>query len=118
MVDAAGGAGTSVSATYGVNSQSLLAKLTYFDPIECFPMDIMHVLFEGVVPHELGLLLGQIIDIKHLFTLDTLNNRISSHPYGYSEVATKPTLIDKESAGIYKIRQSGVSFVCKNLLAL
>lgn len=111
-MEEAGGAGTFVSATYGINSQSVLTNLTYFDPIQCFPMDIMHILFEGLVPLEIALLLGQLIDIKHLFTIKTINNRICSHPYGYSEVATKPTPIERESAGTYKIRQSGYLCLC------
>ena len=109
LVAAGGGAGTSYSTTYGINHTSALNKLKHFDPIHSFPFDIMHVLFEGVVPLELSLLLASLIDDKKLLHITDLNNRLTTHPYGYSEVDTKPTPIERESPGVYKIRQSGVS---------
>lgn len=117
LVEKAGGAGSSVSTTYGINSTSVLCRLTYFDPILSFPMDIMHVLFEGVVPLEISLLLTHLIDEKKLFTVDKLNDILTTHLYGYSEADTKPTKIERDSPGIYKIRQSGeistVTFILK-----
>lgn len=41
---------------YGVKSQCILSKhLSYFDVTTGFPPDIVHDLFEGVVPLELAL---------------------------------------------------------------
>ena len=107
LVELAGGASSQVSSTYGINSASVLCRLTYFDPVLSFPMDIMHVLFEGVVPLEISLLLAYLIDEKKLFTVETLNSTLTTHHYGYSETDTKPTPIERDSPGVYKIRQSG-----------
>ena len=108
LVDLDGGAGSDVSTTYGINGTSVLSRLTHFDPVLCFPMDIMHVLFEGVVPLEISLLLEHLIDEKKYFTIDTLNSRLSTHQYGYSEADTKPTKIERDSPGVFKVRESGM----------
>ena len=76
----------------------------------------MHVLFEGVVPLELSLLLANLIDQRKLFDVTTLNSQLKYHHYGYTEVATKPSYIERESGGLYKIRQSGIFPSCPLLL--
>lgn len=98
-----------MSVTYGINRPSALSGLSHFHPIECFPFDIMHVLFEGVVPLEVEKLLAHLIDEESLFSTVTLNHRLKYHNYGYSEADTKPTPIERASPGVYKIKQSGVS---------
>ena len=57
----------------------------------------MHVVFEGVVPLELSLLLANLIDQRKLFDVTTLNSQLKYHHYGYTEVATKPSYIERES---------------------
>ena len=89
----------------------MLTKLKYFNPILSFPMDIMHVLFEGVVVIELAHLLAYLIDDKKLFTTTWLNTCLTSHQYGYSEVDTKPSPVDRDTTGVYKIRQSGIALI-------
>jgi hypothetical protein len=50
------------SVTYGINKRSILCELPYFDVTQCIPYDIMHTLFEGVVPHYLNELFKHLID--------------------------------------------------------
>ena len=45
------------SKVYGINRQSALCDLAYFDVTKQLPQDIMHVLFEGVIPRHVELIL-------------------------------------------------------------
>ena len=40
-----------LSATYDIKDLSVLNSVAHFDVCECFPEDIMHILFEGIVPN-------------------------------------------------------------------
>ena len=82
-------------------------KFKGFDVTKCLPFDIMHTIFEGVANFHLTHLLPHLIDKKHYFTLDQLNNIIQAHEYGYSERDTKPSTIQFKSNG-YNIKQSGI----------
>ena len=54
------------------------------------PQDVMHILFEGVMPWEVKLMLTTFIEEKHFFALAELNERIRYFPYGRSEARNKP----------------------------
>ncbi len=54
------------------------------------PQDVMHLLFEGVIPWEVKLMLTKFIKEKHYFKLDELNGRIQNFAYGRSESRNKP----------------------------
>lgn len=95
------------STTYGVNGRSLLMKFKGFDVTKCLPFDVMHTIFEGVANFHLTHLLPHLIDNKHYFTLDQINNIIQAHDYGYSERDTKPSPIQFKS-NCYNIKQSGI----------
>lgn len=82
----------SVSVEFGINRCSSLESLSYFSVVECMPHDIMHDLFEGVIPYELQLLICHC-KLKSYFSLDTLNYRLNAYDFGYSEVGDKPALI-------------------------
>ena len=56
--------------------------------------DIMHVLFEGVVPLEMKLLLTHCLEKKY-FTVPELNAAISNFDFGYSNVSSHPGGIDE-----------------------
>ena len=79
------------SVTYGINYRSPLNNIEYFH-VSCgqLPQDIMHTLFEGVIPKEIRLMLHRFIFIDHLFTMERFNQRVSSFAYGRSEFSTKP----------------------------
>ena len=56
----------------GVKRECILSKhLAFFHPMTGFPPDILHDLFEGVIPIELALYLQDLIS-KGFFTLDRL----------------------------------------------
>lgn len=98
-----------LSTTYGINRTSILAKVENFDVCQCFPQDIMHVLFEGVVPLETKLLLRVLIDEKKFLTLSTLNQRMASFNYGYMDCKNQPSQIARETINgrEAKLKQSG-----------
>ena len=89
------------SADYGVNRRSLLEDLPYFSVVKAMPHDIMHNIFEGVVPYEMKLLIDFCSNTQSYFSLATLNHRIVSFDYGYSEMGDKPAIIHES-----KLRQT------------
>ena len=95
------------STTYGINGRSLLMKFHGFDVTKCLTFDVMHTVFEGVANFHLTHLLLYLIDEKHYFTLEQLNNVIQSHDYVYSETDTKPSPIQIKQ-NVYTIKQSGI----------
>ena len=81
------------SITYGVNSRSPLSEIHEFSVVDNLPQDIMHILFERVVPYEMSLMLRNFIGVEKYFTLETLNSRISSFTYTNHEARDIPTSI-------------------------
>ena len=65
-----------VSVEHGINRVSSLDTLSYFSLI-----DIMHDLYEGVVPHEMKLLVNHC-NSEAYFDLDTLNFRLEAFDFG------------------------------------
>lgn len=99
-----------LSTTYGITRRSILTSVDYFDVCRCLPEDIMHVLFEGVVPYEMKLLLKLLIDQRRIFTLKDLNQRIESFDLGYMNVKSKSSPISRDTInglGDAKLKQSG-----------
>lgn len=93
--------GASISVEYGINRCSSLETLPYFSVVENLPHDIMHDLFEGVVPFELKLLIRYCVDQAY-FGIATLNHRLAAFDFGYSEVGDRPAPVDNE----LKLRQT------------
>ena len=90
-----------VSVEYGINRRSSLESLPYFSVITGMPHDIMHDLYEGVIPHELKLLMQYCID-KSYFELTTLNYRLKAFNFGYTEIGDRPAPIVE----VHRLRQS------------
>lgn len=83
---------------FGVKSECALSKaLQHFHPITGFPPDILHDLFEGILPVELALCIHEMIHRKH-FTLDDLNIQIQRFPYRHADRLDKPQVIPKNFA--------------------
>ena len=100
-----------LSTTYGITRRSVLVDVDHFDICQCFPEDILHILFEGVVPFETKLLLKFLVDENRALTLKVLNQRLESFDYGYMNVKTKPSPISRETInalGDTKLKQSGM----------
>lgn len=98
----------SKSVEYGINRPSELDKIPNFSVAENLPHDIMHDLFEGVVPYEMKLLLTHLVNAKY-FSIATLNDRIKRFDFGYIERSDIPSPLDEKTFmknPAQKIRQS------------
>jgi hypothetical protein len=83
----------------------------HFDVCKYLPEDIMHVLFEGIVPYETKLLLKYLIDERRCFTLTRLNQLLESFDFGYINRKNRPTCLTRESINATKdakFKQSGI----------
>lgn len=91
------------SITYGINRLSILEDVPGFTVVHGLQHDIMHDLFEGVVPYELKFLLKHCVQAKY-FTINELNERIRRYDF----ICNKPTEIDEGVTNSLdrKIRQS------------
>lgn len=79
----------------GVKGQCpLTSNLEYFHVIGGYPPDILHDVFEGIVPVELSLCIKDLVAKKYI-TLDMLNEAIKSFPYTFSDKTDKPQVISK-----------------------
>lgn len=87
----------SQSREFGVNHESLLTEIEYFDICSgVLISDVMHDLFEGVLQYETKLMLIQFIE-KHYFTLNNLNSNIDSLELTYGTESDKPAHIDRKT---------------------
>lgn len=80
----------SLSNCFGVKRKCVLSeKLSHFNVTAGFPPDIVHDLFEGIVPVEIALCLTVLISKKY-FTLVTLNKAIEDFPYKWTDRTNRP----------------------------
>ena len=87
------------STNYGITRLSKLEEVPGFSVINGLPHDIMHDLFEGIVPYELKLLIGHCVQAKYF----TINERIKAYDFG----SNNPSQIDVRIVNSpIKIRQS------------
>lgn len=73
----------------GVKLDSPLNELPGFHVQEGLPPDIMHDLFEGIVPYEIKLILSNL-KLMGYVTADVLNMRICHFPFNANDVKNKP----------------------------
>lgn len=99
-----------LSASFGVNGPSPLSALDYFDPVSCFPQDLMHVLYEGVLNRATCFLLHHLITKKDL-DLNQLNNNISSLK-NQREFTTPPRIREDEVMNLGKLSFSSSEMEC------
>ena len=87
----------SQSREFGINQRSLLMDIQSFDICSgALVCDIMHDLFEGLLPNETKLMLSCFIE-KEYFTLSNLKCQISSLELTYGTESDKPNFIDRKS---------------------
>ena len=77
------------STSYGINRLSILEEIPGFSVTCGLPHDIMHDLFEGVIPYQMKLLLCHCVGKKY-FTIEELNVRIAAFDF----LDNKPSEID------------------------
>ena len=56
----------------------------------------MHDLLEGAIPYEMKVILQKLLGQEYL-SIGTLNQRLKSFDFGYSELCDKPSEIDERS---------------------
>lgn len=94
--------GDHYSTNFGINRTSALESVPGFSVVTCVPHDIMHDLYEGVVPYEMKLLIIHCVQEKY-FSVEFLNDRIQRFDFE----SNKPSLLDvKLCKSMGKIRQS------------
>lgn len=82
----------------GVKRECFFTKnLSYFHVTRGYPPDIVHDLFEGIVPVETALCISEIISKKYL-SLDELNKLILNFPYQWGDRTSKPHIIPRTYA--------------------
>lgn len=84
--------------SYGVKRACPLTEnLRHFHFVKGYPPDILHDLFEGIVPSELARCLSIFINNKYL-TLSELNDLIKKFPFKFSDVVDRPQPIPENFA--------------------
>ena len=90
--------GNQSHSAVGVKGDCVLNEsLQHFHTTTGFPPDILHDLFEGIVPVELALCFQEMIRLKY-FTLEGLNTKIMSFPYENSDKVNRPRPVSKTFA--------------------
>ena len=89
---------------------SPLNQIDNFHVVDQLPQDIMHVLFEGVVPYELRLMLVHFVKEKY-FSPSELNERIGSFHYSTHDAGDRPSDVNLRifSSSDATISQTGQS---------
>ncbi|XP_071786527.1 uncharacterized protein [Asterias amurensis] len=76
----------------GVKRNSELNQLESFHVCQNYTPDVMHDFLEGIIPLEFNLVIGLLIQ-EGCFSLQELNDRISSFSYGFVDKKNKPSPI-------------------------
>ncbi len=74
--------------------------------MENLPQDVMHVLFEGVLPYELTLMIRQFVNQEKLFKLDEFNDCVQSYLFSTLEAKDKPSPIKSQVLTTSTVAQS------------
>ena len=86
-----------VSKKYGINHESSLLSLQYFDICSgALVPDVMHDVLEGLLEYETKLLLRYCIDEQGYFKIKQLTDWMEYFQFGYMEIPNRPTPITKE----------------------
>ena len=91
----------------GVKSECPLNLLKSFHSVNCFVSDIMHDVFEGVIPEDL-LSIIRILSSKGWFSIDQYNLALCSLDYAVHESGDKPFPVP-QSHQVKKLRGKALS---------
>ena len=101
----------SVSKEYGLNRNSILNELQYFNVCSgALLPDIMHDLLEGALQYELKLMLQLFIFQEQYITLSEINDRIEYLDLGFMEIKDRPSLLCDTNLCAHSgtLKQSGI----------
>ncbi|XP_047995688.1 uncharacterized protein LOC125233664 isoform X1 [Leguminivora glycinivorella] len=97
----------------GVNGGSIFNTLPTYHVTENMAVDIMHDIFEGVCHYDICNMLLYYVHRTKLFSLSTLNNRLSLFDYSAKELDQKPTTeITIENLKNKKLKMSASEMSC------
>ena len=71
------------SKKWDINGTSSLLLIDEFPLVSALVHNPMHIFLEGIVPHELSLMLFQLITIEKLFTVTFWNSALARFRYSY-----------------------------------
>lgn len=101
-----------LSNTYGVTGESCLSALNSFDVTQGLPPDVMHDLYEGVIPFVMKHVIQHIVS-SQLLTLDQLNERLAEFPLrGGDKKSRLPPLSRAAVFGRTTIKGSAAEKLC------
>ena len=80
---------TNDPSTTGIRYTSVLNSLPYYHVTHNFALDIMHDFLEGILPLEMKLVLGKILE-RGAMTLGNFNSRLQSFNYGFLDKRNRP----------------------------
>lgn len=83
--------GSSRPNEFGIAQCSILNSLKYFHSTHNFSYDLMHDLWEGVLPMEIKYVLRYFIIEKKYFDITSLNKRINNFRWGPLESKNRPS---------------------------
>lgn len=89
----------SLCLAFGIKRPCPFNMLSEFHCMTALPPDIMHDLFEGVLPSTMGLVTNQLIE-ENVVTLEDLNRSIQSFPYARLDVNHPGPLRRYGSSGV------------------
>ena len=75
------------------------------------PQDIMHVLFEGVIPYEMKHMLAAFFSNRY-FSLAYLNSKIECFSYTQEEVGDKPSPLSQKALDSPTVIRQSCKFNC------
>jgi hypothetical protein len=96
---------------HGINRECPLNSIANYHVTSNFALDLMHDLWEGIVPYLFHNLLSRFIFEKELFDLEFLNNRILAFDYGKIEIKNRPCPI-RSNQRIFNIKESATKMKC------
>ena len=79
---------------YGIVRESVFSKTPYFDVTKCYVLDIMHILFEGVILLDIKLLLCHCLEAKYFSSFEGINKKLEMFDFIGASTADCPTELD------------------------
>ena len=102
---------------FGIKCPCELTALDRFHPVESFPPDISHDIFEGAAPKVISCVLGALIDEKVL-TLGEINHSIVTFAYSGRDKTNKPQPLQVKGKKVIVRETAAECEILLNLLPL